>query len=130
MGSKRIKAIVIDGASGKKPPITDPQAFRQAQKLFNQVLIAHPQTASYRDFGTAAMVMMCNNFGALPTLNFSSGEYQQAEEISGEMLRSTLWRGGDCESHVPVSGCTIRSRMFGDVNGKMVVSRSNLKPSA
>ncbi|OGO28458.1 MAG: aldehyde ferredoxin oxidoreductase [Chloroflexi bacterium RBG_16_54_18] len=125
MGSKGIKAIVIDGASGKKPPISDPQAYRQAQKLFNQALMTHPQTASYRDFGTAAMVMMCNNFGALPTLNFSSGEYQQAEEISGEMLRSTLMtRGGDCEvSHACMAGCTIRSsNVYGDVNGKMVVS--------
>jgi len=125
MGSKRIKAIVIDGASGKKPPIGDLPAYRQAQKLFNQALMDQPQTAAYRDFGTAAMVMMCNNFGALPTLNFSSGEYEQAEEISGEMLRSTLMaRGGDCEvSHACMAGCTIRSsNVYGDVSGKMVVS--------
>ena len=125
MGSKRIKAIVIDGASGKKPPIGDLPAYRQAQKLFNQALMDQPQTAAYRDFGTAAMVMMCNNFGALPTLNFSSGEYELAEEISGEMLRSTLMaRGGDCEvSHACMAGCTIRSsNVYGDVSGKMVVS--------
>lgn len=125
MGSKRIKAIVVDGASGMKPPIGDLPAYRQAQKLFNQALMAHPQTAAYRDFGTAAMVMMCNNFGALPTLNFSRGEYQQAEAISGEMLRSTLMeRGGDCAvSHACMAGCTIRSsNVYGDANGKMVVS--------
>ncbi len=36
MASKGLKAIVIDGASGDKPPIADLPAFRLAQKAYNQ----------------------------------------------------------------------------------------------
>lgn len=125
MGSKKIKAIVIDGSKGSKPPIVDPEGFKRAQKEFTQALMAHPQTAVYRDFGTAGIVMMCQGFGALPTRNFSSGQFEGAENISGEVLRQTLLnRGGDCEtSHACMAGCTIRSsNVFGDVDGKAVVS--------
>jgi aldehyde:ferredoxin oxidoreductase len=125
MGSKKLKAIVIDGTKGTKPPLADPEGFKRAQKEFTQALMAHPQTTTYRDFGTAAMVMMCQGFGSLPTRNFSSGQFEGAENISGEVLRQTMLnRGGDCEtSHACMAGCTIRSsNVFGDVNGKEVVS--------
>ncbi len=65
-----------------------------------------------------ALVMMCQGFGSLPTRNFSSGQFEGAEKISGEVLRQTLLeRGGDCEvSHACMAGCTIRSsNVFGDV---------------
>jgi aldehyde:ferredoxin oxidoreductase len=125
MGSKKIKAIVIEGNKGSKPPIADPESFKRAQKEFTQALMAHPQTATYRDFGTAGIVMMCQGFGALPTRNFSAGQFEGAENISGEVLRQTLLnRDGDCDpSHACMAGCTIRSsNVFGDVNGKQVVS--------
>lgn len=125
MGSKRLKAIVIDGSKGSKPPLADPEGFKRAQKEYTQALMAHPQTAVYRDYGTSAVLMMCQGFGALPTRNFSNGQFEGAENISGEVLRQTLLkRGGDCEtSHACMAGCTIRSsNVFGDVNGKAVVS--------
>jgi aldehyde:ferredoxin oxidoreductase len=43
MGSKRIKAIVIDGSQGKAPPIQDEKAFRAAQREFTKALMAHPK---------------------------------------------------------------------------------------
>ena len=125
MGSKGLKAIVIDSSRGSKPPIADSEGFKRAQKEYTQALMAHPQTATYRDYGTAGLVMMVQGFGALPTRNFSSGQFEGAEKISGEVLRQTLLeRGGDCEvSHACMAGCTIRSsNVFGDLNGKEVVS--------
>ncbi len=111
MGSKRIKAIVIDGSGGKKPAVVDPAGLKQARKNYLKGLLEHPQTQSYKDYGTAGMTMMCNTFGALPTRNFSSGEFEGAELLSGEHLRDTLIkRGGDCEpSHPCMAGCTIQS---------------------
>jgi hypothetical protein len=72
--------------------------------------------------------MMCQGFGALPTRNFSSGQFEGAENISGEVLRQTmLSRGGDCEtSHACMAGCTIRSsNIFGDVDGRQSSRRWN-----
>ena len=42
MGSKGIKAIVFDKSGGEKPPISDPKAFRDAQKVYNEALMTHP----------------------------------------------------------------------------------------
>jgi len=125
MGSKGLKAIVIDSSEGEKPPIQDLPAFRTAQKEFNQALMDHPQTHAYHDYGTAAMTHMCNNFGALPTRNFSSGEFKQAEKISGEYMRELiLSRGGESNpSHACMRGCMIQcSNVFGDGQGKSIVS--------
>lgn len=120
MGSKGLKAIVIDSSEGKKPPIADLKAFRAAQKEFNQALMSHPQTTVYADYGTAAMTMMCNGFGALPTRNFSSGEFEHAEEISGEYMREMLLRrGGKAQTtHACMAGCTIQcSNVFANEEG-------------
>lgn len=125
MGSKRIKAIVIDSSGGSKPLIANPEDFKTAQKTFTKALMAHPQTAVYRDYGTAANTMMCNTFGSLPTRNFSSGIFEGAEAISGEHMRELLLnRGGSCEtSHACMPGCTIRSsNVFGDADGSTIVA--------
>ncbi len=125
MGSKGIKAIVIDGASGSKPPIFDNKAFRAAQKAFNQSLMAHPQTAVYSDYGTAAMTKMTNGFGAIPTRNFSSGQFEEAESISGEHMRQMLLNRGEPSNttHACMAGCTIRcSNIFGSTESEEIVS--------
>ena len=125
MGSKRIKAIIIDAADGEKPPIADLKAFRKAQKAYNKALMAHPQTHSYTDYGTAAMTNMANSMGAMPTRNFSIGQFESAEQISGEQLRLTILnRGGESDpSHACMAGCTIRcSNVYAGEDGKSIVS--------
>jgi aldehyde:ferredoxin oxidoreductase len=125
MGSKKIKAIVIDAKNGQKPPIAHPDEFRQAQKAYTKALMEHPQTAVYRDYGTAAMARMCNSFGALPTRDFSNGQFEDVETISGEYMRDViLERDGDGEpTHACMPGCTIRcSNNYADSNGKSIVS--------
>jgi aldehyde:ferredoxin oxidoreductase len=120
-----LKAIVFDDTGGKKPPLADPQAFKEAIKVYNKALLSHPQTKTYHDYGTAAMTLMCNSFGAIPTRNFSSGVFEQAEQISGEMMRENmLQRGGDCQiSHACMPGCTIQSsNVYGGPDGKVLVS--------
>jgi aldehyde:ferredoxin oxidoreductase len=125
MGSKRLKAIVFDDAGGEKPPIANRQAFRQAQKLFNKNTLDHPQTKAYQDYGTPAMVRTCNAFGGLPTRNFSSGQFEGAETISGEHMRDLLLRrGGESETtHACMLGCVIQcSNTYGGEDGKAIVS--------
>ena len=125
MGSKKIKAIVIDAKNGQKPPIAHPDEYRAAQKIFTKTLMEAPQTAVYRDYGTAAMARMSNGFGGIPTRNFSNGQYESVETISGEFLREEiLKRGGDGEpTHACMPGCTIRcSNNFPDTYGKSIVS--------
>jgi len=125
MGSKKLKAIVINNQGGVKPPIAHLDQFRQAQKAFNKSLMAHPQTRVYAEYGTAGMTRMSNGFGGLPTRNFSSGQFEGAEKISGEYMRELLLsRAGESNpTHACMVGCTIRcSNIFGDKDGQNVVS--------
>ena len=123
MGSKGLKAIVIDSSEGSPPPLADKEAFKQAQRDFQKALLAHPQTSVYSDYGTAAMTMMSNGLGAIPTRNFSSGQFEYAEQISGEYMRDLLLkRGGKSDtSHACMAGCIIRcSNVFADESGENV----------
>lgn len=125
MGSKGLKAIVFDAAGGEKPPLADPAAFRAAQKAYNQSLLNHPQTAVYRDYGTASLVRICNTFACIPTRNFSQGQFEAAEAISGEVMRDTiLRRGGKGETtHACMAGCIIRcSNVYAGEDGDAIVS--------
>lgn len=125
MGSKGLKAIVFDQAGGQKPPIVELEAFKVAQKDYTKAVMEHPQSITYRDYGTAAIAQMCDGFGALPTRNFSSGTFEHVDDISGETLREfTLTRGKPSDpSHACMAGCTIKcSNIFGGEDGKIIVS--------
>jgi aldehyde:ferredoxin oxidoreductase len=125
MAAKGIKAIVFDARGGRKPPLVNPEAYKQAQKEFTKALLAHPQTAVYRDYGTAAVGRMALGFGALPTRNFSVGQFEGFETVSAEYMREViLERGGDGEpTHACMPGCSIRcSNNYADANGRSLVS--------
>jgi aldehyde:ferredoxin oxidoreductase len=125
MGSKGLKAIVFDATGGSKPPLVDAEAFRTTQKVYNKFLMDHPQTHTYSDYGTPAMVQMTNGFGSLPTRNFSCGTFEFADDISGENLRELILRrdGEGNTTHACMPGCIIRcSNIFAGEDGKTIVS--------
>jgi len=115
---------VINSTEGTPPPLADEKRFKSAQKEYQKALLAHPQTTVYSDYGTAGMAMITNGFGAIPTRNFSSGQFEHAEKISGEYMRDQLLkRGGKSQtSHACMAGCIIRcSNVYGDESGKNVI---------
>lgn len=124
MGSKGIKAIVIDAEGGKQPPIFAPASFKEARKRFTIALVNHPQTTSYADFGTANMANLCNGFAGLPTRNFSQGTFEEVEKIAGEQLRAMLLERGERAktTHACMAGCSIRcSNVVSDPGDDQVV---------
>ncbi len=125
MGSKKIKAIVIDAREGQKPPIAHPEEYSQAQKSFTKALMGHPQTAVYRDYGTAAMSNLTEQFGGLPTRDFSAGHFEAVEQISGEYMRDVILKRGGAgkPTHACMPGCTIRcSNNYAGEDGKTLVA--------
>ena len=126
MGSKKLKAIVV--LPDVKVPIMmdDADLWKDAFKAYHKALLANPSTADrYPKYGTAATLEVVNKFGGLPTKNFSRGQYEHADDISGVKMREViLERGGDgLPTHACMTGCVIRcSNVFADKNGKEVVS--------
>lgn len=124
MGSKHIKAIVFDHPRSNKPGVVDKQLFRDASKRYLKCLQEHPQTSQiYTYYGTAAMVQMANTYGGMPTRNFSSGSFEDAEKISGETIHDlNESRGGDV-AHACMPGCIIKcSNVYAGPDGQTMVT--------
>lgn len=120
MGSKGLKAIVIDPAEGELAPLADKEAFKAAAKRFAKALQEHPVTSQgLTNYGTDILINIINEAGALPTRNFSSGRFETADKVGGESLNKiTLERKGN-PSHGCMSGCIIRcSGDYMDKNGE------------
>ncbi|MGD9123540.1 MAG: aldehyde ferredoxin oxidoreductase C-terminal domain-containing protein [Desulfarculaceae bacterium] len=109
MGSKGLKAIVVDPEEGEMAPLEDPEAFKAAAKRFAQALSDHPVTnGGLPTYGTDVLINIINEAGALPTRNFSAGQFEEAEKVGGETLNEiTVQRKGD-PTHGCMSGCIIR----------------------
>ena len=122
MGSKGLKAIIIDPAEGEAAPLVDKEAFKEAAKRFAKALQEHPVTSEgLPTYGTDVLINVINEAGALPTRNFSNGRFEGADKVGGETLNKiTVERKGD-PSHGCMTGCIIRcSGTFLDGKGNHV----------
>jgi len=122
MGSKGLKAIVIDAAEGELAPLADKDAFKAAAKRFAKALQDHPVTSQgLTNYGTDVLINIINEAGALPTRNFSSGRFATADKVGGESLNKiTLERKGN-PTRGCMSGCIIRcSGDYLDENGNFL----------
>ena len=84
-GSKNLKGLVATG--NRKVEVADPEKFKAFIKGWIKYLKEHPVTGkSLPAYGTAGMVIKANAMNCLPTKNFKSGNFEFAENISGEEL--------------------------------------------
>lgn len=125
MGSKGLKAIVVDKPVGKNVHLIDEKMFRAAARTFAQELINSPKTGtkgSAHLYGTASIVGAVNEMGSLPTQNFSSGTFDGSTSMRGEVLREeVLARGGEVGTRC-MAGCVIACRnVYVDAAGKPIV---------
>lgn len=109
MGSKGLKAMVINPSDGEMAPLKDPEAFKAAAKRFAKGLAEHPVTSEgLANYGTAILINILNEAGGLPTRNFSSGRFEGAEKVSGETLNQLTAERKGTIKHGCMSGCVIR----------------------
>jgi len=120
MGSKGLKAIVINPAGVKSPELSNRERFTQLSKRFAKLLKEHPVTGeALPTYGTNVLANIVNSVGAYPTRNFSSGQFEGVERISGERQREIIVKRGGKPKHPCHAGCTIMcSRIYHDRRGK------------
>jgi aldehyde:ferredoxin oxidoreductase len=125
MGSKGIKAIVLDDAGAKSADAFDRKALNEANKKLVQILRDDPKTDHRHNFGTPGILEGCDSLGILPTRNFSAGSFEDVDSISGRTVRRLIEkRGGEGRKGQPcVHGCIIQcSNIFPDPMGRATVA--------
>jgi len=128
LGSKGVKAIVIDEADAPKVDIKDQDLFKQGVKKLAEGLRSHDVTkpgGALNSFGTAVLINILNEAGGLPTRNFSEGVFDGAQKISGETIADTVnQRGGaGMMGHSCHPGCLIQcSNVYPKPDGSEHVS--------
>ena len=124
MGSKNLKAVMIDDARSDQVEIKDKARFREASTALSKGILSHPLIGIFKEFGTSCLVMMMNAYGCLATKNYSLGQFAGAEKISGEhMLELMKKRPNAQHVHRCMNGCIINcSNIFTGENGETIVS--------
>ncbi|HWI66325.1 MAG TPA: aldehyde ferredoxin oxidoreductase C-terminal domain-containing protein, partial [Symbiobacteriaceae bacterium] len=124
MGAKGLKAVVVpDPGTNVMPDLADLPLWRQSAKSYLKEVIASPTVARYRNYGTASTLELVNKLGGLPIRNFSRGQDERTEAISGLQMAETISARGGLTSHSCMTGCAIQcSNTWVDTEGKEVAS--------
>jgi aldehyde:ferredoxin oxidoreductase len=122
MGSKKVKFITIDPKDGKVA-IAKPDAFREANRVFAKALVDHPVSQALGQYGTNVLVNIINESGGLPTRNFTQGQFEGHDSISGETMHDTIEQRSGRVKHNCHPGCVIQcSQIYNDAGGKKLTS--------
>jgi len=113
MGSKGLKFIVVDDAGAEGVVIADQEVFDGGRKKMAAALTEHAITkpqGALNSYGTAVLVNIINEAGALPTNNFRSGRFDGAAKIAGEAIfeGNKERTGAELYNHACSPGCIIR----------------------
>ncbi len=83
MGSKNLKAIAVRGTQDIK--VAQPEEFLNMVKEFHERMKG-PAAQKYRTVGTIENLMVQNAMHCVPTRNYNSSSFEDANKISGELL--------------------------------------------
>jgi len=124
MGSKGLKALIVD-RNGKSPdPLVDPASFKAAAKAYAKAVKADEFSGEILpELGTACLVEPINAAGAFPTCNAREGQFKGVEKISGETMAQRIKERGGKTTHKGCAQCIIDcSNEYVDPQGNYVTS--------
>ncbi len=124
MGSKGLKAVVLDVNEPVTVEYSNKEQFQQASRNYTMGIKASPLSGqALPALGTAVLVNIVNGMGALPTRNYSSGQFDEAEKISGEHLVGLQQKRGGSNGHPCHPGCVIGcSNIYHDDKGQYLTA--------
>ncbi len=124
MGRKGLKAILLRRADPGRHLVLE-SAAKQTTMDFNRFVASNDRVRVLREYGTASTVMPVVTLAGLPVRNFSRGELQDAEQLSGDTMRDLiLERGGvGNPTEACMAGCVIQcSNIFPDKEGRLAAA--------
>jgi aldehyde:ferredoxin oxidoreductase len=124
MGSKGLKAVVVDTQARTEDSLADPVAFKDSVKVFADAVRKNPFSGkTLRELGTASLVGAVNSVGGFPCYNATKGTLDGWEKISGETMAETIKSRGGKTSHKGCTQCIIHcSNEYVDEAGAYVTS--------
>lgn len=125
MGSKKVKAIILDDSGCKHRVPADPEKYRDANRAFVEGLRKHPVTGEgLPAYGTNVLTNVLNEAGGYPTRNFKSGVFEGGAKLSGEAQAELETKRGGSATHGCHRGCVIQcSGIFNDKDGNYVTKQ-------
>jgi aldehyde:ferredoxin oxidoreductase len=127
MGSKGLKAIIVDPTDAPGVAIRDKEAFKKASHFLRTLLVESeytaPKTGAYAKYGMNLIMDPVNDSGALPSYNFRQGQFEGIAKINGQALYDTIRQRGGKYNHSGCSNCIIQcSNVYVDPKGDYVTS--------
>ena len=122
MGSKGLKAIIIDPSQAGQVDIAHPEEFRRVVKSWVDTLKHDISCSLYSCFGTPFAISNSASQGTLPSNNYRSGRPVNFIAVSGDSIQKILFeRGGKMHGCMP--GCVVQcSIIYPDKDGKRLCS--------
>ena len=86
MGSKNLKAVCVRGTGDVQ--VKNVEKLKQViNGIYDKAKVLMKE---YSRYGTAEIVETANYYGTLPTRNFQSGVFKDAEKLEGEVMRKEI----------------------------------------
>lgn len=93
MASKNLKAIVVRGT--KRPSFAEPSILAALAKQGTQDVSQNPDMDGLSKHGTASVVGYQNQMGTFPTRNYTEGQFEDVDKITGETMTETILKKPD-----------------------------------
>jgi aldehyde:ferredoxin oxidoreductase len=124
MGSKKLKAVIVDDGGSNLTEVRDPQKLKENVAAITKAVVGDHFVEGLRRLGTPQIVMITQMAGALPTKNFSMGQFEKAEQISGEYMEELLKNRPNAKTvHACMQGCIIScSNVYTDEKGDLITA--------
>jgi len=111
MASKGLKFIIVDDTGAPGVEILNEEAFKEGTRKLRDALNSHDVTkpgGALNSYGTSVLVNIINEAGGLPQRNFSAGQDDQSEKVSGEVKAAEIKKRGGKRPHFCNPGCIIQ----------------------
>ena len=124
MGSKKLKTVIVDDGGANLVEIHDKAGLKANVAPLSKEILANPFVGLQRRFGTPVILMNTQTAGALPTKNFSQGQWDKAENLSAERMEEIVQsRPNGTMTHHCMNGCIVScSNVYTDEKGELITA--------
>lgn len=122
MGSKGVKAIVIDAKDTRAIEPLDKEGFKETVRDLHETLKQDKGAQSLSKFGTTRVIRFLSQLGSMPSWNYHGGPVKNIENIFDEAI-SEVNQGRGGRMHGCMPGCIIQcSIVFHGQDGQHLTS--------